>query len=48
MYLTRLDVKIAYLLFCDWLKEMKEAWEKLFHLSNEQLLAPGYKPGYVK
>lgn len=48
MYLTRLDVQIAYLMFLDWLKELREAYEKMFTLTEEQLLAPGYVPGFVK
>lgn len=59
MWLTRLDVKIGWLLFCDYVAEMRssvaklrEDWEKCFHLTHEQLgtspLAPGYVKGYVK
>lgn len=48
MWLTRLDIQIGWLLFLDYLKECQEAWKKLFHLTDEQLLAPGFVPGYAK
>jgi hypothetical protein len=45
MYITRLNMIIAYYMFVEWLKDF---WKPFADISEAQLMAPGFRPGYVK